>query len=54
MTGSIFVPGRNLIGGAINDNKGISRYQFSSFRRPQFPPDQLVISLSGIKRSQFF
>ena len=35
----------NLSGGDINDNKGISRHQFSSI-----PPDQLAISLFGIKR----
>ena len=53
VTRSIFVPGRNLTGGAINENKGISWYQFRLFVG-SIPPDQLVISLSGIRRPQFF
>ena len=37
----------------MNDNKGISQYQFFVFIG-RIPPDQLVISLSGVKCLQHF
>ena len=40
----------NLRGGALNDIKEITDISFRLF----IPPDQLVISLTGIKRPQFF